>query len=43
MFQVDLNADLGESFGAQRLGRDAERLQHIVCAYGKRECAAALP
>ena len=32
MFQVDLNADLGESFGAYSIGMDAEVMQHITSA-----------
>lgn len=32
MFKVDLNADLGESFGAYTLGMDGEVLRHITSA-----------
>jgi 5-oxoprolinase (ATP-hydrolysing) subunit A len=32
MFKVDLNVDLGESFGAYTLGRDAEILEYVTSA-----------
>lgn len=32
MYRVDLNADLGESFGAYTIGMDEEVLQHITSA-----------
>ena len=32
MYSVDLNSDIGESFGAYKLGDDAEILKHITAA-----------
>lgn len=32
MYRVDLNCDLGESFGAYKIGMDAEVIPHITCA-----------
>ena len=32
MYRVDLNADLGESFGAYTVGMDSEVLKHISSA-----------
>ena len=32
MFRVDLNADLGESFGAYKIGCDAEVLEQVTSA-----------
>ncbi len=32
MTRIDLNCDMGESFGAYRLGRDAEVIRHITSA-----------
>ena len=32
MFRVDLNSDLGESFGAYRIGCDREVLEQVTSA-----------
>lgn len=32
MFQIDLNSDMGESFGSYQLGNDAELIQYITTA-----------
>ena len=32
MFRVDLNADLGESFGAYKIGCDREVLEQVTWA-----------
>ena len=31
-YQIDLNSDMGESFGAYKLGNDAEIIQHVTSA-----------
>ena len=32
MYSVDLNSDMGESFGAYKLGGDAEIIQYVTTA-----------
>ena len=31
-YQIDLNSDMGESFGAYKLGNDAEIIQYVTSA-----------
>ena len=32
MYQIDLNSDMGESFGAYKIGGDAEIIQYVTSA-----------
>ena len=34
MYSIDLNSDMGESFGAYKLGGDEEIIKYVTWRYG---------